>query len=114
MMNRDPRLALRAVLVLIVLAAVPSIAAAQSLARKYQLRPGSKLIDECVFCDRAPIETPLTGGFVLTQVPSLVCCIYDVSELSFQDADGRHAITGEGSYSTSSIGEVTQQMSLRL
>ena len=80
----------------------------------YDLLQGSSILDECVFCDRAPIERPLTGSFVLTQLPSLVCCVYQVSDLTFDSPEGDYTMTGEGNYSTSSIGEVTQQLGLIL
>jgi len=80
----------------------------------YELLSGSTITDECVFCDRAPITKPLRGSFVLTQIPSFVCCVYEVTEVDFTSPDGEYAAKGAGMYSTSHIAEVTQQLSLSL
>ncbi len=91
-----------------------SRAMGQFVGEPYELRQGSMIVDECLFCDRAPIERPLTGSFVLTLLPSLVCCVYEVSELTFVDPSGEYSIKGGGMYGTNSIGDITQQMSLNL
>lgn len=87
---------------------------AQGPGVEYELLEGSQLVDECVFCDRAPIIQPLVGKFLLTQIPSFVCCVYSITEVSFSSDDGRYTLVGEGMYSTSHIGQVSQQMNLEL
>lgn len=85
---------------------------AQGPGEVHELLGGSTITDECVFCDRAPIVKPLRGSFKLTQIPSFVCCVYEISELSFATPDGDYTVVGAGLYTTNHIGEVTQQLGL--
>ncbi len=47
----------------------------------YELLPGSTILDDC-FCDRLPIERPLTGTLVLTRLPVRIEGeLYSVTEI---------------------------------
>jgi hypothetical protein len=87
---------------------------AQLTGELYDLREGSTILDDCLACDRVPVERPISGSFLLTQVESFVCCIYTITDLSFTDPSGDYVIEGGGMYGVNMIGEVSQQMSLSL
>jgi hypothetical protein len=53
---------------------------------KYELLPGSKLIDDC-FCDRLPIEAPIAGSLVLTRLPVFIAGeLYSITDLVVNSA----------------------------
>jgi hypothetical protein len=81
----------------------------------YDLREGSLIRDECLFCDRAPIEKPLRGSFVLTATAiNGSSQAYGVTELQFHDPDGQYAGNGSGTYILSFLSETNQEMALDL
>lgn len=70
---------------------------------RYELRPGSVLIDDCLDCDRPLIERPLVGGFLLTAGPGEPGSTpYVLSEIRMGDPPGDYPpIGGTGSYTRS-------------
>jgi hypothetical protein len=94
------------------LAFAPGIAAQEI----YEIREGSTIADECLFCDRAPIVRAITGSFLLAALPSPTPFpSYAISELAFQDAAGEYVGTGTGTYSLDLDGpDGTQAMTLEV
>ncbi len=66
----------------------------------YELREGSVLVDDCIDCDRATIEIPVRGSFVLTRLAvRIIGSFYALTELDVRGSDGTPvAIRGSGSY----------------
>jgi hypothetical protein len=65
----------------------------------YELQSGSRIIDDCFDCDRAPIERPLSGTFILVEQPTLPPAPgYEVLEVQFRDAEGQYVVSGGGNY----------------
>ncbi len=63
----------------------------------YELRQGSFILDDCLFCDRAPIQKPVRGTFIMTQLPVLFPGdLYKITELKVQDAEGVYTVSGSG------------------
>ena len=99
----------------LILAAFASQVVAQPV--RYDLIDGSRIIDECVDCDGPPIIREVSGSFLLEQIPSLVCCIWEITELEFTDEAGEYAGRGTGTYGTSEFGPddtTTQSIDLQL
>ncbi|MEM7235377.1 MAG: dockerin type I repeat-containing protein, partial [Planctomycetota bacterium] len=94
--------------------AIGTSVGAQDLPVRYELLAASRIVDECVECDRQPFIRPLRGSLLLRQIPSFVCCIWEVLDVDVQDEEGEYILRGEGMYSTSDIGEPTQSMTLDL
>lgn len=83
---------------------------------RYELLEGSMLIDDC-FCDRIPIEVPLTGTMVLTRKPvRIVGELYSVSGIDFKASGpiGEYSVLGGGSYYRRSPEETTMTLDLEI
>lgn len=83
----------------------------------YELGEGSMIFDECLFCDRAPIELPLRGTCVLTRLPvRLAGELYAISSIDFQALspipEGAYAVNGTGTLLR--IGENFEDQTLEL
>ena len=79
----------------------------------HDIREGSTITDECLFCDRAPIVRAITGSFVAAPAPSpAIFQSFAISDLVFQDAEGEYRGTGAGTYSLGLDG--SQRLSLEV
>jgi hypothetical protein len=100
-------------LLLAPLSFVPALLAAQEDGLLFDIREGSTISDECLFCDRAPIVRPITGSFRLLPLPApSIEARYAVSDLAFQDAAAEYVGHGTGIYAVGLNG--LQEMSLEL
>src|SRR5207247_1031807 len=80
----------------------------------FELESRSILIDECVPCDRAPRELPLSGRFVLSPT-GVDEAPFALTELALETAGGDYHVTGSGTYTRHSMLEgqpPSQEMSL--
>ena len=103
-----PRLVLLAAL-----SFIPAFLVAQEGGLFFDIREGSTISDECLFCDRAPIVKPITGSFRLLPLPApSIQARYGVSDLAFQDAASEYVGHGTGIYAVGLNG--LQEMSLEL
>jgi len=83
----------------------------------YELMAGSVLRDECESCDRASMDVPIEGTFVLATLPSGVgvrsCAISAIDWKSSGNSD--YAVQGEGSYTANESEKVpVQEMHLKV
>jgi hypothetical protein len=86
---------------LLLLALFPLPLAAQFPTVKYEAQAGSVIRDECVFCDRAPLDIPLRGTFTLTQLPvKILGELYSMEEIRLDcascEVDPAFFISGAG------------------
>jgi hypothetical protein len=63
----------------------------------YDIREGSTIADECLFCDRAPIVRPIMGSFRAAALPTPFPS-WALSDLAFQDAAAEYVGHGSGTY----------------
>jgi hypothetical protein len=79
----------------------------------YELLDGSRIVDDCIDCDRIPIERPLAGTFVLTEVATLPPRrAFEVTAIDFQDVLGEYAVSGSGMYWLELADPLLQEMDL--
>jgi hypothetical protein len=63
------------------------------------IRQGSFIIDDCWDCDRAPIQRPLEGSFILTARPSLPGGqTFDMTSIEATSPEGDYSVKGTGTY----------------
>jgi hypothetical protein len=102
-----------------ILAAVPAggpwLSAGTAGAVRYELQEGSTILDECLFCDRAPILRPIRGSFLLAPDPTVPAGgpTHILTELTFQDLGGEYGGFGSGRY-TLSFDEVPPHQAMEL
>ncbi len=82
---------------------LPAPLAAQFPKVAYTLQAGSSLLDDCLACDRKPIEVAISGPLILERLPvRIVGELYQVSaiDISCSDCPGplAYAVSGEGSH----------------
>ena len=80
----------------------------------YELQEGSFIRDECENCDRIPIEEPIKGTLILTQVPAAQGDLYEVSGIDLSTSSGNYAVTGGGTYRVLPTDPPTQEMTLEV
>ncbi len=81
--------------------------------RLYDLRQGSFIRDECVFCDRAPIERPLKGTFVLERTAiGDVREWFELSNLEASDEARDYVVEGGGIYALVVGSELSHEITL--
>jgi hypothetical protein len=85
-------------------------AAAHEGAVIYDVRQGSLIMDDCLFCDRAPIWREVRGSFELVADDSGL--EFAVEHLELRDDGGDYVIRGSGSYRQSFASEPLQEMAL--
>ncbi len=69
-----------------------SIPAADAVA--YELQSGSSIVDDCDFCDRAPILRPLVGTFTATLSQSTDTPTYELTDISLSSPGDDYAAMG--------------------
>jgi hypothetical protein len=82
----------------------------------YSLQAGSMILDECLECDRAPIERPLVGTFDLeAKEPVMGAENYTISKIDFSSpvsAGAPYNVTGSGAYTIMVTWPAIQTMDL--
>lgn len=79
------------------------LSAAEFPSVTYELRQGSRIVDDCLLCGRPPIEEPLVGTFVLTRLLVRVPGeLYSVTDAQFRCPlrvpGGNYIVKGSGTY----------------
>ncbi len=73
-----------------------SLPAADAVA--YELQSGSSIMDDCDFCDRAPILRPLVGTFTATLSQSTDTPTYELTDISLSSPGDDYSATGTGTF----------------